>query len=140
MVASTPVGKVVTVEVIRQGQKRSLQVKIGELKGEEEPREAGEAKGGPQLGMRVEQLTPEIARYLGLSESKGIVVVDVEAGSPAAEAGVQPGDIILEIDQYPVKDLKQFNQKIKAYRAGETILMLIKRKGATLYLTLKVGE
>lgn len=63
-----------------------------------------------------------------------MVVVDVRAGSPVTEAGVQPGDIIHEIDRDPGKDVRQFNQKIRTYKAGETILMLVERKGATLYM------
>jgi len=140
LVASTPVGKVVIVEVMRMGQKKDLQVKIDELKEEQEARGLGKAKKGPQLGMRVEQLTPEMARDFGLSETSGIIVMEVVADSPASEAGVHPGDIILEIGQTPVRNLSHFNQKINTYKRGDTVLVLIKRKGATLYLTLKVRE
>ncbi len=140
MVASTPVGKTVTVKVIRKGQTKSLQVKIGELEEGEQPQEVGKAKTEPNLGMNVEQLTPEIARYFGFSETSGLVVVEVAADSPAAEAGVQPGDIILEVDQVPIKDLAQFKRKIGSYKPGDTVLFLIKRQGVTIYLTLKVWE
>ena len=83
--------------------------------------------------MHLEALTPEIARSFGLSETSGVVVVEVEAGGPAAEVGVQPGDIILEVDKEPVKDLEQFNRKVQGYKPGDTILLLIKRQGATLF-------
>ena len=139
-VAATPVGKGVPVEVVRKGQKKTLQVKIGELKEEPSAPETGEAERDSPLGMRVEQLTPEIARNLGLSETTGVVVVEVVPESPAAEGGVQPGDIILEVDQAPVKDLAQFNRKIKASKAGDNILFLIKRRDGTLFLTLKVEK
>jgi len=139
-VASTPVGKVVPVEIMRKGQKKTVQVAIGELKEEKQPSEVGEAKQGSIFGMRVDSLTPEIARNLGLSETSGVIVAEVAAGGPAAEAGVQPGDIIIEVDQEAVKDLKQFNQKVQGYKTGDTILFLIKRQGATLFLTLKAGE
>ncbi|MCG7853062.1 MAG: PDZ domain-containing protein, partial [Methanosarcinaceae archaeon] len=140
-VAATPVGKVVSVEVIRNGQKESLQVKIGELQEAAKPsRRVGEAKRGPNLGMHLEALTPEIARSFRLSETSGVVVVEVAEGGPAAEAGVQPGDIILEVDREPAKDLEQLDRKIQDYKPGDTILFLIKRQGATLFLTLKAGE
>jgi S1-C subfamily serine protease len=90
--------------------------------------------------MTLKELTPELAGNLGLSETSGLVVVQVESNSPAAEAGMRPGDIILEVDQVPMKDLEQFIEKTKNYKAGDTILFLTKRRGATLYLTLKTRE
>ena len=136
MVASTPVGKTVDVDVIRKGKIKTFKVKIEELEGEQKPKEAGEAR--PTLGLTVAKITPEIARNLGLSETGGIVVVNVENDTPAQEAGVEQGDIILEVDQTQIKTVEQFNQKISAYKAGSTILLLVRRGDGTLYLTLKV--
>jgi serine protease Do len=136
IVASTPVGKTVTVEVWRKDRKESLQVKVGELKEDEKLQSTGEAPG--LLGMTLEELTEESAKRYGLSESSGILVVQVEQNSPAAEAGILRGDIILEMDQNPVKGLQEFRRKAKEYGKGETLLLLIKRKDATIYVTLKV--
>ena len=138
-VAATPVGKVVNVGLIRKGEKMDFQVKIEELQDEGSPRWVGESKRGLDLGMHVEVLTPEIARYFGLSETNGLVVVEVADVGPANEAGVQPGDIILEVDQVFVKDLAQFSRKIQGYQPGDTILFLIKRQGVTLFMTLKAA-
>jgi serine protease Do len=138
LVASTRVGKSAAVEVIRKGQRKSLEVRIGELKEEKEPQAVSEMR--PHLGMTVEELTPELANKLDLSETSGVVVAQVDDNTPAAEAGVRPGDIILEVDQAPVKNLDQFNRKIGTYKEGDTILFLIKRGEATLYLTVKVWK
>jgi serine protease Do len=138
IVASTPVGKTVTVEVMRKGERKSIQVKIGELEEEEKPQVASEAR--PNLGLTVREITPELARNFGLSETSGVVIVQVQANSPAQEAGLAPGDLILELDQVEVKDLEQFNKMTEGYKAGDTVLFLIKRRGSTLYLTLKVAE
>jgi len=138
LVAATPVGKVVTVGVIRDGEPLDLSVTIGELKEGKEAEAAEEHK--PQLGMSVEEITPDLARNFGLSESKGLVVVQVEEGSAASDAGLRPGDVILEVDQKPVKDVNEFNRKVETYKAGDTVLFLIKRQGVTLYLTLKVPD
>jgi serine protease Do len=138
VVASTPVGKSVNVQVFRKGQKKSFEIKIAELKDEKEAPVVTEAK--PRLGMTVEDLTPELAKNFGLSEARGVVVVQVEDGSSAAEAGLRAGDVILEIDQSPVKDVKDFGRKIESYKAGDTVLVLAKRRGATVFLTLKVRE
>ena len=138
VVASTPVGKTVSLELIRKGTVKRLNVKLGELKDDQEAAVVAEA--APRLGMTVEELTPELAKNLDLTERSGIVVVQVEDDSPAATAGLRPGDVILEIDQNPVKSVDEFNSRIEKYKKGDTILLLAKRRGATVFLTLKVSE
>lgn len=135
IVASTPVGKVVTVEVMRQGRPEKFEVKILEMKEKTEPPVLSKLKA--DLGMTVKEIDPRLAGSLGLSETSGLVVVQVEENGPAAEVGMRPGDLILEVDQDPVKDLEQFEQKIDEYKAGETILFLVKRQGTTQYVTLR---
>ena len=138
VVASTPVGKVVTVEVIRKGEKNAFRVEVGELREEGEAPAVAEAE--PNLGLTLKEITPELAKNFRLSEKTGLVVVQVEANSPAAEAGIAPGDIILEVDQASVKTLREFNRKMSSYGAGDTVLLLINRRGSTLYITLKIWE
>ena len=136
IVGTTPINKTVLVEVIRKGQKKDFQIKLGELKEDKESKETDQEK--PYLGMTIEELTPQLAQNLGIPETSGLVVVQVNNNTPAAEAGLKQGDIILEIDQITVKKLEQFNKKIQDYKKGDNILFLVKRGGATLYLTLKV--
>jgi serine protease Do len=138
VVASTPVGKVVKVEVIRRGKHKSLEVKMGKLKEEQAEEELAEEVS--DLGMTVDEITPELARQFGLSDERGLVVVQVENNSPAGEAGLRHGDIIVEMDQEPMIDLDEYSKKIRQYTKGDTILFLVKRGEATLYLTLKVWE
>jgi serine protease Do len=138
VVASTPVGKVVKVEVIRRGKHKSLEVKMGKLK--EEQAEEKLAEEVSDLGMTVDEITPELARQFGLSDERGLVVVQVENNSPAGEAGLRHGDIIVEMDQEPMIDLDEYSKKIRQYKKGDTILFLVKRREATYYLTLKVWE
>ena len=136
LVASTPIGKKVEVEVIRKGQKKSLAAKIGELQEGEGAEEVSKAE--PTLGMTVDEITPELAAELGLKETSGVIVTQVANGSPASEAGLQRGDVILEVDQQPMTNVPQFNRKIQSYKAGDTILLLVRRQGGTIFLTLKL--
>jgi serine protease Do len=138
LVASTPVGKVVKVEVIRRGKHKSLEVKIGKLKEEQAEEELTEEVS--DLGMTVNEITPELERQFSLSDESGLVVVQVENNSPAELAGLRRGDVIVEIDQEPMKDLDEYSKKIRQYKKGDTILFLVRRREATLYLTLKVWE
>ena len=141
MVASTPVGKEVSVTVVRKGERKSFTVKIEKLKEEKEEEEAPAAgKEQPELGMDLEELNPELASRLGVSETSGVIVTQVVPQSPAADAGIRPGDIIREVDQRPIKNMEDFNRAISEYKAKETILFLIERQGQTMYLTLTMGE
>ena len=140
IVASTRIGKTVSVKVIRKGREKVFEVKIGELK--EEKKDLEESKSGAEqrLGMKVEALTQQLAKDLGISETEGLVIVQVDSSSPAGEAGLRPGDIILELDQNPVKDLAEFRKRINRYKEGDTILLLTKRGDTTLYVTLKIEK
>lgn len=138
IVASTPVGKIVNVEVMRRGEKKTFKIKVGELNVEKEGSPVVEESA--DLGITVEAITPEIAQRFGLSDKEGLIIVQVEQNSPASEAGIRPGDIILEIDQEPINDPKVYKQKIRKYKKGDTILFLMKRGGTTIYMTLEVWE
>ncbi|MBW1763566.1 MAG: DegQ family serine endoprotease [Deltaproteobacteria bacterium] len=137
-VAKTPVGKDVEVVVIRNGKRKTIDVELGEL--EEETEIIARTEQQLDLGLEVEELTPSLARSLGIKDTEGVVVLRVESGSVASEAGMRQGDIILEIDQESIKDISWFRKKIGSYKDGDTILFLIKRQGVTTYLTLDVTE
>ncbi len=138
MVGSTPVGKEVDVAVIRKGKEKTFEVTLGQLD-EKGPSEAP-AETGTDLGMAVEEISPEHARRFNLTEERGLVVVRVEPNSPAGESGLQPGDVILEMDQQEVKTLSRYRKRIAEYDKGDTILLLVRRGGNTLYLTVEVWE
>jgi serine protease Do len=138
LVAAVPVGKTVTVEVIRDGAKKRFEVKIQELKeGSETP---VPSEQGVKFGMVVKEITPELAMHFGLSEKSGLIVTQVENGSPAAEAGISPGDIILEVDRQPVQNIGDYEHKIGTYKPGDAVLFLVKHQGNTLFLTVKVPK
>ncbi len=137
IVASTPVGKTVPVEVIRNGEKMIAEVRVGELTIEEEYQQIPKAR--PIFGMTLQEITPEIAQQYDLEQTSGLIIVNVESTSPAAEADLRSGDIILEVDQMPVISITAFNRKLQQYKKGDTILFLIDRQGSTLFLTLTIS-
>ena len=135
IVAATAPGAKVDVTVIRHRREKQISVKIGTM-----PAKPGEAVSGTETdwGLTVQEITPEIARHLGLSpDETGVVISGVESGSPAADAGLRPGDVIKEIDRKPISNLKHYQKQIlKSAKAG-SILFLIKRGNGTLYVVLK---
>jgi serine protease Do len=90
--------------------------------------------------MTVQEITPEIAKNLGLKDKSGVVILRIKDYSPAAEAGLKPGDVILEMDNVAIPTIDTFNKKIQEYKKGAAILLLVKRQDSTLFLTLKVSE
>jgi serine protease Do len=90
--------------------------------------------------MQVQEIAPGHARNYDLSRSSGIIVVEVADGSTAAEGGLIPGDIIVEIDKQPVANLEIFNRLLTGTKEGHIILFLIDRDGTKIYVTLTVNN
>ena len=86
--------------------------------------------------MPVQELSPEIARHLGLGAQKGLIVVDVQEGSVAEDVGIQPQDIILQVNKVKTTTMKEYQKEIA--KAGEkgSILLLIKRGKSTFFVPL----
>ena len=137
IVASTPVGKTVFVEVIRNREKMRADVRVGEYKIEEEYQKVSKTR--PSFGMTLQEITPELAEQYDLAETGGLIIINVDSNSLAAGADLRSGDIILEVDQIPVKTMTAFNRKIQQYKKGDTILFLIDREGSTLFVTLTIS-
>src|SRR6202011_2629053 len=95
MVALTPLNRTVPVEVIRDGKHLTLSAIIQQLKDTQVASADTGGEAGSNWGLTVQDLTPEIARQLGIQSSRGVVVRQVKQDSPAAEAGLQPGDVVL---------------------------------------------
>ena len=134
MVAPLPVGKTVSVKVLRGGNVVDREVKIGQL--EEQKEEVANASTRQPLGMTVQNITPEIAKGLGLKSETGVVVASVVPGSPAAKADIRSGDVIQQVNKKPVKDVEDFKQKVESTKDQETILLLIQRGENTLFAAL----
>ena len=106
-------------------------VKLGEM---EEKVEISKAPSSHKsLGITVQNLTPEIAKGLGLQKEAGVVITRVEPGSPAANAGIQTGDVIKEVNRKPVKDVEDFVQKVDKAKDQENILLLVQRGQNSLF-------
>ena len=130
IVASTPVGKMVNVKLMRDGTAIERTVKVGEM---EKKEETAQMPSHNTLGITVQELTPEIARDLGLKRETGVVVTRVEPGSSADDSGIQTGDVIQEVNRKPVKDVEDFIQKIDQAKSQDNVLLLIQRGQNSLF-------
>ena len=79
------------------------------------------------LGIQVQDLTPELASALGIEARHGVVVREVEDGGPGAAAGLEPGDVILEVDGHDVRDRSEFDERASAAAIGSTLKLSVQR-------------
>jgi serine protease Do len=136
IVANTPAGKGVEVKLIRQGKEKIVDVVVGESK-EEKVAKAGRLATEKELGVTVQELTPEIAKHLGIPERSGVLVSEVKAGSPAHRAGIRRGDVIKEIDRQPTEDLQGYEREMARLKEKGDILILVQREENPLFVVVK---
>ncbi len=140
LVAATPPGTKTTVKILRDGKEKTLPITVTELKEEKFAAEPTETEDESSIGLVVEDVDPRLARRFGLKEAKGVVVVNIVSGSAAEEAGLQRGDIILEVNGKKVDDVKAF-QKIMAEQPKKAYArFLVRRQGRTLFLAVEIPE
>jgi serine protease Do len=135
-IASTAPGSDVALTILRDGREQQVRARLGllESKGEAAPTEEG-IGGGPLLGISVEPLTPELATQMGLKRgTQGLVVGDVDPAGPAAEAGLKPGDLILEVNRQPVRSIAEMRAAL-AKSGSRPLLLLVNRAGRNVFLT-----
>jgi serine protease Do len=138
LVAETPIGKKVDVEVIRGGKHLTIPVTIGELKENEMASARGQEQPGSGWGLQVGEITPDLAREFNLQSDKGVVIRQVKPDSPGAEAGLEQGDVILEVNHAKVNSLKDFMAQAKeAKDQKKPALLLVQRGNMTLYTVIK---
>ncbi len=140
MVTRTTVGAKVPVRVIRDGHEKDLTVTIGE---QPETTKIAKTEAGETdyafAGVAVQELDRDTAKELGIKgKAQGVMVTSVEPDSGAEKAGLMPGDVIREINRQPVKSVKDFEKVSSGVKKGENVLILISRRGASLFLSAKV--
>jgi len=127
LVAETSVGKTIEILLLRGGLDKKLTVEIGRMNDKNLPVDSQNKKTEEVFGIEVSELTDEFADKYNLSESGGVIVLDVEPDSIGDDAGILHGDIIKEINHYPVNSLGDFNKILGEIKSGEQIQMFIKR-------------
>ena len=136
IVAKLRVGSKVNVKIFRNGKEITLPIVIAERK---DPKEQS-SQAAEQFGMKVQEVTPQIAKVLGLQEKTGVIITDVKAGGPAEDAGLKPRDIILKVNDIEISGLKEYQDALTSGEKGDALLMLIRRGKDNFFVTLKKGK
>ncbi len=134
-VAMTAPGTVVPVRILRNGKEINLRVKVGTMP--EEEVSLGESGGiKARIGLKVAPLPPDVIQQTGIKG--GVYVVEVDPGSPADEAGIHHGDIILRVNRRRIRNLGDFNKVMAGIRPGEVVAFLIRRGDTSFYVALQI--
>jgi serine protease Do len=128
-VAAVRPGQTMKLTVIREKKPMSFSVKIGEMPSDEPV--VAEGPGTDEWGLSVESLTGDAALRLDLPVARGLLVTDVQPGSPAEKAGLRRGDVILEIARRPADDAANLYRALGALKAGESLLIYVHRAGGS---------
>jgi serine protease Do len=138
IVAKLHVGSKVNVKVFRNGKEITLPIVIAERKDPQE--QASGSHATEQFGITAQEVTPEIAKYLGIPEKTGVIITNVKAGGSADEAGLKLRDIILKVNNIEISGLKEYEDALTAGDKGDSLLMLIRRGKNNFFVTLKKGK
>jgi serine protease Do len=136
LVADTPVGDTVPVEVVRHGKTQTLEVTVKKLEEDEVAVDTSAPSKG-QWGLALRELTPQQRSQRDLGNDEGVLVADVEPDSPAAEAGIKPGDILVEVNRTPVASVTDARAAVNATAKGKPLLLLVRpQDGSTRFAAL----
>ena len=132
-------GTKITLGVIREGKPVTLSLTVGQFHGNTEVA-SNDGQDGPQsgkLGLAVSDLTPDARQQVNAPDQvHGVVVESVRPASPADEAGIQPGDVIVEVNRKPAQSASQFASEVHQNQEGKDILLLVWSKGNASYRTI----
>ncbi len=139
VVAATPVGEELTVTVLRDGKQEELQVTVAKLDSDD-----GGSKGSTnipkgKLGMQLQELSPQVKDRFGIQADKGVGVVAVAPDSPAADAGIVKGDVILEVNRKAVASIGEVKKQIKKAKDKDRVLLLVQRQNGKYYVPLELN-
>ncbi len=132
LVAGLSVGDKAEVKVLRDGEPKTLEVEIGKRPLTLAAADDRQQENDGEYGFQVSELTPEMAERYHLGNASGIIVVGVQADSKADKAGIEEGDLILEVNHGSVDSVNQFKKRLDQSKKGAGIKLLVKRMNAGL--------
>ncbi|PKN11305.1 MAG: peptidase [Deltaproteobacteria bacterium HGW-Deltaproteobacteria-4] len=136
LVAATPVSKKVKVTYLRGGNEAETSVVIDRLKDVASGNTLGD--GSAPLGIKVRELTAELARHMRTQETSGVVIAELDEEGLAAEAGFQLNDIIKEVNGHRITSLDDYKKAMATYGKGDIVRLLVRRGDSFLYIAVKV--
>jgi serine protease Do len=138
-VAGLEPGSKADLVVYRDGKKKDITIEVGKMPNEAKMGLTGE-EGTVDIGLQVQNLTSELAQRFGYEGDKGVVVSQVEPGSPAADAGLEVGTLIMQVERQPVTSTDEFAAAIKKAKSKNSILLLVKQGKYSHFVVINLKE
>jgi serine protease Do len=142
-VSETSPGTAIDLGILRDGKPETIHVTVGEFHNDksDEASNSGSAEQRGKLGLAVANLSPDVRQQYNVPERvHGAAIESVRPGSPADDAGLAPGDVILEVNRQPVTDADSFANQIHSVPAGKDVLLLVWSNGGASYRVVHPGE
>jgi S1-C subfamily serine protease len=139
-VADVTPGTNATVVVVRDGTEKTISVKLAEAEASQSARaaDAADPEDKAALGVAVAPLTPELAARAGLArDAQGLVIQQVNPDGRAADAGLQPGDVIMEVNRQPVQDVDALRSAVRKSPERPTLLLVHRAERGQLFVTVR---
>ena len=140
LVAMKKPGSEVQIIVLRDGKKQTLTAKLEERPSNEQLASGTKEQVSEKLGLTVQNLTDDLAKQLELAGQKGVVVTDVESGSPAAMAGIRPGSLIQEVNRKPVETVKEFKEAVDAAAKEGKVMLRVRYEKSSIFVVLTIPK
>jgi serine protease Do len=140
-IADVPPGTKVQLGILRNGHPQTIDLTVGEYHGNSQVADNNDADGatahGGKLGLAMSDITPDMRQQLGLPDNvKGAAIQSVRPGSPAEDAGLQPGDVIVQVNRHDVDSANQAVASVRSIPNGQDVLLLVWSKGGESYRVL----
>jgi serine protease Do len=139
-VAMKKPGSEVEITVLRDGKKQTLTAKLEEKPSGEQSASSVKEQASEKLGITVQNLTEDTAKQFGLVGQKGVLVTDVESGSPAAMGGIQPGSLIQEVNRKSVENVKEFKEAVEAAAKEGKIMLRVRYEKSSIFVVLTIPK
>ncbi|BCA55770.1 Serine protease Do [Nitrospira sp. KM1] len=144
LIAAATVGSKHRLDIVRDSKSLQAELTVQEAPRERAKRNQGEAAPDstsqhPLSGVVFDDITTPLARQMDLPVNNGVVVTDIEEGSLAESSGLQPGDVILELNRQPIPNFSVFQRLADPMKPNDLALLLINRQGTVLYIPVR-GE
>ena len=133
-IGSSSVGETVKVKFIREGKEKIVKVKLGK-RPDEDPETKQIIDGYDPFGFRLKQMDVDLAKKLGFPEDiKGLVVIDIESGSPASKTSVRQGDLLIEVNRHRITTIEGYQQYLSKTNKGGLLQLLFRRGNSHVFV------
>lgn len=143
LVAQAPIGSKHRLDLIRDGKTYQAELTVQEAPRERAKKSqstsASASTSHPLAGVVFDDVTPPLARQMDLPVNSGVVVTDIEEGSLAESSGLQPGDVVLELNRQPIHNFATFQRLADPLKPTDLALLLVNRQGNAIYIPIQ-GE